>query len=71
MNTKAITEAIKEAGRLAFFAAVSALVAYATTKLSTLDPTSVYVVVGTVLLRVVDKYIHSNENISATGIAPF
>lgn len=68
---KAIIETIKEAGRIALFAGVSALVAYATSKLSGLDPTSLYVVVGTAILRLLDKYLHENKNIQAKGLAPF
>jgi len=71
MNWNAIWEAVKEVARLAFFAALSAAVAWATTKLTALDPTSVWVLVGTVVLRFVDKWIHENENVRASGIAPF
>lgn len=70
-RTQAIVEAIKEAGRIAFFAAVTALVAWASDKLAGLDPTSMTVVIGTVVLRVVDKFVHENNDIKANGIAPF
>lgn len=66
----AVIEAIKEVARIAFFAAVAAVISYATTRLADLDPNSVYAVVGTVILRAVDKYIHENQNISAGGISP-
>lgn len=68
---KAALEAVKEAGRLALFAAIAAVLAYATDKLSGLDPTSVWVLVGTALIRTADKFVHSNKNIEANGIAPF
>lgn len=67
---KGILESFKEGLRIAFFAGVSALVAWGTTKLSSLDPSSAYVVVGTIVLRLVDKFIHNNDNISAGGISP-
>lgn len=71
INATAIWEAVKEVLRLALFAAVSAGVAWATTKLTALDPTNVYVIVGTIVLRFVDKWIHENENVKANGLAPF
>lgn len=71
MSKEALWEMVKEAGRIAFFAGVSAVVAYFTDKLKGLDPTSTYVVIGTVFFRLVDKYIHENKSIKASGIAPF
>lgn len=71
MNKTAILEAVKEVARLAFFTAISAVVAWATAKLSSLDPSSSFVIIGTVVLRFVDKWLHTNDNVSATGIAPF
>ena len=71
MNKQAIIEAIKEAARLAFFAALAALVAWATDKLGALDPTSLQVVIGTAVLRIIDKFVHENKDIKAKGIAPF
>lgn len=71
MDSKALLETVKEAGRIAFFAALAALVAYGADKLSLLDPTSFQVVIGTAVLRVLDKFVHENKNIKANGIAPF
>lgn len=71
MNKQAIIEAVKEVGRLAFFAALTAVLGWATTKVSSLDPSSVYYIVGTLVLRAVDKYLHTNPDTKATGIAPF
>ncbi len=68
---KAIIESLKEAGRLAFFAALTALVGWATQQLTNLDPSTTYYIVGTALLRIVDRFIHTNEDIKATGISPF
>lgn len=71
MNKQAILEAVKEVGRLAFFAALTAVVGWVATQLSTLDTSSAYYIVGTVALRFVDKYIHTNEDMDTSGIAPF
>ena len=71
MNKEAILEAVKEVARLALFAALTAAVAWATERLSGLDPSSTFYIIGTVVLRFVDKFLHSNEDISATGISPF
>lgn len=70
MNKQAIIEGLKEVGRLAFFAAITAVLGWLTTKVSSLDPTSIYYIVGTVLLRFLDKVIHKSD-IKAAGIAPF
>lgn len=71
MDKKAVWEAVKEVARLAFFAAAAAVVAWATTKLTALDPNSTFVVIGTAVLRFVDKWIHESENTKANGLAPF
>lgn len=71
MNKQAIWEATKEVVRLALFATASAVVAWATTKLTSLDPSSVQVMVGTVVLRFVDKWIHENQATKLNGLAPF
>lgn len=71
MNKEAILEAVKEVGRLAFFAALTAVLGWASTKVSSFDPTSTYYIVGTVLLRLVDKYVHASPDIDRNGIAPF
>lgn len=71
MNKQAVIEMVKEGLRLAVFAALAALVAFATDKLSGLDPTSLQVVVGTAVLRLVDKYIHENKDSNKQGLLPF
>lgn len=71
MNANAFYEAIKEAGRLALLAAVSAIIAYLTQWLGMQDQSELVVVVGTLVLRAVDKYVNKNENINANGIVPF
>ncbi len=67
---QAVLETLKEAFRIAFFAALTALAAWATNKLAGFDPTSIYYIGGTILLRLLDKYIHENENIKSNGISP-
>lgn len=71
IDRQAIIEAVKEVGRLAFFAAATAVVAWATERLGMLDPSSVFYVAGTFVLRYVDKYIHEAKAIKANGLAPF
>ncbi len=68
---KAIIEALKEAGRIALFAAIAAVIGWATTQVSSWDPNSTYYIVATVLIRLADKYVHENKDIKADGIAPF
>lgn len=71
MTKQAIIEAVKEGLRIAFLAAVVALVGWAGEQVSSLDPTSTYYIAGTFFLRLIDRFIHTNENISIKGIAPF
>jgi hypothetical protein len=71
MNKSAIIAAVKEVLRLALFAGLAAAAAWGTQQLSGMDPSSMVVVVGTVVLRFIDKYLHTNENIPIKGIAPF
>lgn len=71
LDKKAIWEAVKEVARLALFAAVGAAVAWGTSKLSTLDPNSTFVVIATALLRFADKFVHESKHIEAKGLAPF
>lgn len=69
MNKKAIIEMVKEAIRLAILAAISAVLAYAGQVLAGLDPSSTTVVIGTLVLRVLDKFVHES-NLKANGISP-
>lgn len=68
---QALWEAFKEVARLAFFAALAAVVGWLADKVNLLDPTSVYYVLATAALRFADKYVHENKNIDSKGIAPF
>ncbi len=71
IDKKAILEAVKEAGRLALFGAISAVLAYVTGMVQTLDPASAQAVIGLLILKFADKYVHKSKNIDANGIAPF
>lgn len=68
---KAVVDTLKEAGRIALFAAVSALVAWGLKELGVQDQTDVIVITGTIVLRLVDKFLHKDDNIKFNGIAPF
>lgn len=71
MNKQAIIESLKEVIRIVVLAAITAAVGWATNKLSGLDPNSLFYVVGTLVLRFVDKWLHENQNVSAKGLLPF
>lgn len=64
-------EALKELVRLVILGAVSAGLTWLTKEVSTLDPSSAYAIVGTLVLRAIDAYIHHNDNIKANGLLPF
>ncbi len=67
---QATVDTAKELFRVVLFAGVSVVVAWGTTKLTTLDPTSVWVIVGTVVLRMVDKWVHTNDKVKLNGLSP-
>lgn len=69
-NKDAFVEAVKEILRVAFLAAVTAVLGYLGNLVAGLDPSSVYYVVGTVVLRAVDKYIHVNPDTKLKGLSP-
>lgn len=69
-NKQALIEALKEVGRLAFLGAVTAVLGYLTQLVAGLDPNSVYYVVGTVVLRAIDRYLHKSPDTKLTGISP-
>lgn len=71
INWAAIWEGVKEVGRLAFFAAITAVLGWLATELSTLEPTSVWYIGGTVVLRFLDKWVHENKEVKINGLAPF
>lgn len=67
-DKKALTEALQEVGRVALFAAVSAVVAYLLKQLAGMDQTDMVVVVGTLALKLVDRYIHENKSMKSNGL---
>lgn len=67
-NQKALAEAVQEVVRVAFFAALSAVVAFLLNKLAGMNQTDVVVMVGILLLKLVDKYIHENPKIKLNGL---
>lgn len=68
---KAVIEAVKEVGRLVFFGAIAIVVAWGQSKLTGVDPDSVVFLVGTLVLRFLDKFVHENEDIKANGLSGF
>lgn len=70
MNTKAVIEAIKELGRYLLFATIALAATGLTETVATGDPTSVEVILGTLVLRFIDKYVHESD-INLKGISPF
>lgn len=71
MNKQALLETVKEVARIAVFGALAALVTWLTSKVATFDPTTVQYIIGTVILRAADKYIHNDPTTKAKGILPF
>lgn len=63
-----IGEALQEVVRVAFFAALSAVVAFGLQKLGVQDQTNMTVVLGTLLLKGVDKWLHDNPKIKLNGL---
>jgi len=71
----AIIEATKEIGRVFLFAGISAVLTFLLGKLTTLPQTE-FVLVGTIILRWIDKYLHEMDKVTPhittiKGIAPF
>lgn len=74
IDKQAIIEGIKEVGRIAFFAAITAILAWFSDKVGMLDPTSAFYVIGTLILRFGDKVLHeikTGKFADVKGIAPF
>ena len=74
MKNASITSAIetvKELGRIVLFAGLAALSGYIIEKLKLGDPSSIYYIVFTLVARMIDKFIHENEKIRISGLAPF
>ena len=67
----AVKEMLKEVARIAFLAAVTAVLGWVGQQVANLDPSSTYYIVGTLVLRALDKYVHNASNLKSGGIAPF
>ena len=67
-DKKALMEAGQEIARVAFFAALSAVVAYGLRQFANMDQTEIVVVAGTILLKFVDKYVHDSKFIKFNGL---
>jgi len=63
-------ECIKELARVAFFAGVTAVVGWGTAKLNLLDPTSTQYMIGIVVLRAIDSFVHNNAKIPLSTLSP-
>jgi hypothetical protein len=66
-DKEALWEAIQEIARIAFFGGISALVAVGLNRLAGLPQTET-VVIGTFILKFIDKYIHDNPKIKFNGL---
>lgn len=66
-DQKAFNESVQEVFRVAAFAAFSAVVSYLLNRFSGMPQTEV-VVIGTILLRLVDKYIHESKFTKLNGL---
>lgn len=71
MNKKVILDFVKEGLRVAIFGAISSLVAFGLNQLGAGDQSSTVVIVGTLVLKALDRAIHEDKSISAKGILPF
>ncbi len=67
-DKKYIWEAVQEMGRIAFFGAVSALVAFGLQQLGLKNQSEPTIMIGTLLLKGLDNYIHNNPKIQSNGL---
>lgn len=67
-DKQALVEALQEIMRVVFFASVSALIAFGLQKLGMQDQTDTVVILGTLVLKGLDKYVHDNKSIKLNGI---
>jgi len=71
MNKQVAINIIKEALRVAILGAVAALVAFGLKELGAADQTNQIVIIGTLLLKGIDRAVHENKDTEAKGILPF
>lgn len=67
----ALISTLKEAGRIAFLAAASAVATFGYAELANVPTDTTLGIVLTVILRLADKFIHKNEAIEGNGLVPF
>lgn len=67
----AIISTLKEAGRIAIFAAIAALVNWGYTQVAAMPADGAITMILTVVLRLADKFVHKNDAIKANGLVPF
>jgi hypothetical protein len=68
LNKAVIWEAVQEMARVAFFGAVSALISFGLQQLGVKNQQEPVIMIGTLLLKGLDKYIHDNPKIDSTGL---
>jgi len=78
MGKSPLYEAIKEAGRYAFFMAISVFVSILSQKLANMPQNDTMIVVLTLGLRMLDKYLHESNKergylgeTKPSGLLPF
>jgi hypothetical protein len=76
MGKSPLYEAIKEAGRYAFFMAISVFVSVLSQKLANMPQNDTMIVVLTLALRMADKYLHEKNKkqgyiAEPKGLLPF
>lgn len=68
---EAVISAVKEGGRIFFLAGLVAISQWIASKVSGYDPSSTAFIVGTLAVKMLDKFVHDNKDIKAKGVAPF
>ncbi len=67
-DKKYLWEATQEVARIAFFGAVSALVAFGLQQLGVKNQQEPVIMIGTLILKGLDNYIHNNPAIKSNGL---
>ena len=68
--SESVVESLKEGLRLALFAGISYLVTYLLQQFNIMDQNETYVVAGTFILRLADKWLHLSGK-AEKGISRF
>lgn len=67
---KPVSEALKEVLRLVVFGVVGIVITYGINYFTAVPQTQTSVIILFVL-RAIDKWVHSNPDVKATGLVPF